>query len=400
MLLPILLLFIAHRAIHVIAAVFAPLFIPYLGFFPYADILKNSGLPQWLYSFANFDGVHYLIIAERGYQTYQEAFFPLYPIVIKFLTPAAEHGSVAAFLISGLAASQLLFLGGVILFYTYSRSVWKNRNTALWSCIFLLSFPTAFYFGAVYSESLFLVCAIGYIYAVHKQKYWIASLLGYAAAMTRLIGVFLLLYTVSVLIIPYLQNYMPTRRAERKIIFNLHKFPSIAAALASPLLGLASYMLYLFYRTGDALYFFSAQPAFGANRSTELILLPQVMYRYIKIFTTASPNFQYFVAFVEFVLFMLVMFLLMCEFWKIITNWKRDGIAERTGLLLFSTASMILPTLTGTLSSTPRYALMALPIFYTLGTLQGSWIKSAAAFIFAALQIILLGFFIQGYFVG
>ena len=36
--------------------------------FPYADIfLIPSKLPAWMWSFANFDGVHYLTIAKQGY---------------------------------------------------------------------------------------------------------------------------------------------------------------------------------------------------------------------------------------------------------------------------------------------------------------------------------------------
>src|SRR3989338_7634876 len=32
---------------------------------------------------ANFDGVHYLSIAERGYVQYEQAFFPLYPVLVR-----------------------------------------------------------------------------------------------------------------------------------------------------------------------------------------------------------------------------------------------------------------------------------------------------------------------------
>ncbi|MBI3620249.1 hypothetical protein HY214_03860, partial [Candidatus Roizmanbacteria bacterium] len=70
------------------------------------------------------------------------------------------------------------------------------------------------------------------------------------------------------------------------------------------------------------------------------------------------------------------------------------------GLCLFSLANLILPTLTGTLSSLPRYALFSLSFFIFLGRLKSRRVKFFLASVFAILHAALLGFFIQGYFIA
>ena len=50
--------------------------IVYKGLFSYPELLKEFGLPKFLYSFANFDGAHYIKIAREGYHQFDQAFFP------------------------------------------------------------------------------------------------------------------------------------------------------------------------------------------------------------------------------------------------------------------------------------------------------------------------------------
>jgi len=53
--------------------------------FPYVDrVLEITNLPSWIWGFGNFDGVHYLRIAQNGYTSdYSQAFFPLFPLLRK-----------------------------------------------------------------------------------------------------------------------------------------------------------------------------------------------------------------------------------------------------------------------------------------------------------------------------
>ncbi len=63
----------------------ADYFLRYNPSFPFYDnVLVLQNVPRWLYSWANFDGVYYVIIAEKGYvgTGLVQAFFPLLPYVL------------------------------------------------------------------------------------------------------------------------------------------------------------------------------------------------------------------------------------------------------------------------------------------------------------------------------
>jgi len=372
--------------IYSVISFFAEKFVPYLGFFPYKELLVEYGLPSWISSFANFDGIHYLQIAKQGYSQWEQAFFPLYPILIKFLSFIIPN-----FLVSALFISNISFIIGLI-FFKKLMKLW-GINTSL-PLIFLLSFPTAFYFGMVYTESLFFVLLILSLYFLHKKNYVAAGICAGLSSATRLIGVFL--------VIPFFIYLV----AEKQINFKNYKFKikNYLFLLASPFFGLFSYMGYLWKTTGDPLFFFNSQPIFGANRSTHLIFLPQVYFRYLKIAFTASHNFQWYLSLFEMSIFSLVFAILILDFLKIkkhlsVASTNLRGL-QRLGLNIFSFINILLPTATGTFSSIPRYALLSLSFFIFLGELKNSTLKSVIVAIFALLQIAILSLFVRGYFVG
>src|SRR3989344_7258146 len=75
------------------------LLISYLGFSTLAHSDKFTG--DFWQSLKNWDGGHYVGIAEIGYsEKFQYAFFPLYPLTIKALNLVTDNYLVAAILIS------------------------------------------------------------------------------------------------------------------------------------------------------------------------------------------------------------------------------------------------------------------------------------------------------------
>lgn len=382
---------------------FADKFIEYAGFFPYIESLKMLDIPKFIYSFGNFDGIQYIKIAQGGYNEWQQAYFPLFPLLIHFLKPIIKNNLYAGLLISNLSFGIGLY---------YFIKLFKPKNN--WLLVFLITFPTSFYFNVSYTEGLFFMLFVLSIYYLKNNKYVFASILASFASATRLIG--------SFLAIPFFFE----------IIFN-KKYKQIVY-LIFPFLGLFLYMTYLYLTTGNPLYFFTSQPIFGANRSTHLILPPQVIYRYLKIFFTAQFNFQYFIAVLEFVFFIFTTTLLTLDLIKIISLSYQKSIIkkEELGLInkalkqkkgyvsflefwkfgilefysfefslnLFSWANTILPTLTGTFSSIPRYSLFSISIFIYLSQIKNLKIKYLISLIFILLQIILFSLFIQGYFIA
>src|SRR5581483_12525830 len=79
-------LFLIWRIFDLVVIFLSDIF-PKWGFFPYKETALSYHLPEFLTELSNFDGVQYLIIAKEGYYTYNQAYFPLYPLTIRVLAP-------------------------------------------------------------------------------------------------------------------------------------------------------------------------------------------------------------------------------------------------------------------------------------------------------------------------
>jgi Gpi18-like mannosyltransferase len=359
-----------------------PKIIPYLGFFPYQEVLNNY-FPAFLTKLANFDGIHYLLISRQGYSQYEQAFFPLYPLLIHLGSFLIKNE-----LVVGLLISNLCFIFGWYFFYQY-LSLILPRTNFLSLAFLLLFFPTAFYFNAVYTEGLFFFLLFFGLYMLEKKHYWQAGIGFFLLSLTRLIGIFVF--------VPILFHLFLQFKKEGKSLSKLISLKNIFL-LFSPFLGLFLYMTYLQYTIGDWLFFFHAQPFFGASRSTKLIFLPQVYWRYLKIFLSASVNFQYFVSLLEFIIFNFVLVVLIFDLIKNLNTEKKNF--PYIGLILFSLVNLTLPTLTGTLSSIPRYVLLSPTFFVYLAQIKNKQVILLLSTIFFLFHCLLFGFFIQGYFVS
>jgi hypothetical protein len=377
--------------------------IPYLGFFPYKDRLPGYNLPSWLSSLANFDGIYYVSIARHGYSQYEQAFFPLYPLLIKFLTPLFLNNQ----LLTGVIISNVSFLFGLYIFYKYLKLIVPNNQQFNYlTIIFLLIFPTSFFFGAVYTEGLFFFLLILALYFLKKEKYLFVVIFAFLASLTRLVGMFL--------IIPILFHFIQKShlrqgfggRAKIKNFLYFILNTKYLILILAPLIGLGAYCFYLWQTTGDPFFFLTSQPVFGANRSSHLILLPQVYWRYFKIFFTAAHDFRFYVSIVEFLIFNLVFVILTLDLFnnlgiknfKLIRNLSLEiRNYDLFALNIFSFINLIVPTLTGTFSSIPRYSLFSISFFIYLAQIKNSVIKYL---IFIVLHILLLGYFTQGYFIS
>ena len=166
---------------------------------------------------------------------------------------------------------------------------------------------------------------------------------------------------------------------------------SLLAIVLVPI-GLVAVLALNFYQTGDFLYFIHVQPQFGAHRTGEsFILLPQVFFRYFKIFATVNPlSYVFFISVQE---FLTTVFAL----GTIIAYWKKIDKA----LLIFCLGVLLTPTLTGTLSSMPRYILGAFPIFFVFSHFfRSKYLFAILIFVFAILQIINVALFVNAYWIS
>ena len=205
-------------------------------FGPVGDVLA-APLGRW-------DSVWYLAIAGAGYgDGAREAFFPLYPLLVK-VAGAPLHSTLVggALLSTALLGVALVFLHRLVAL-DYERAV--ARNAVLVTALF----PMSFFFSAVYSESLFLSVSIGAVYAARRERWAWAGALGALAATTRSAGVLLL---VPLAMIYLWDTGRPSLRTRRPLRAD-------ALWLALVPLGLASYCGFLALGGHDALAPFHAQ---------------------------------------------------------------------------------------------------------------------------------------------
>jgi mannosyltransferase PIG-V len=193
-----------------------------------------------------WDAVWYLRIADGGYadSDVRAAFFPLYPSLVRALGWAGG-GSPGARLVASFAISLACFLAALALFHRLV-TLELGARFARPALLLLAVFPGALYFGAPYSESLFLLCSVGAFLAARQERWALAGLAGGAAAATRSAGVLLL--------VPLAILWWQSGRSRRL---------GDAAWLALVPLGLLAYVLWLALAEGDGTRFLQVQDAWS-----------------------------------------------------------------------------------------------------------------------------------------
>jgi hypothetical protein len=124
--------------------------------------------------FARWDSVWYLAIAQDGYhhEISRTAFFPLYPLMLRGLGVTIGSDVVAGVLISLVAFAVALVL--------LHRLAWLDLGPrAAELTVTLIAFcPVAYFFSAVYTESLYLALSLGCILCARRGAWLGAGALG------------------------------------------------------------------------------------------------------------------------------------------------------------------------------------------------------------------------------
>lgn len=206
---------------------------------PVVEGIDNVGT-----SFERWDGLWFLRIAEDGYaeDDGSAAFFPLYPMIVGALsTLIGGHPLAAALIVSNLA-----FLAALVVVYLLSL-VEFDHDTARRTTIYLAVWPTALFFLAPYSESLFLLLAAGAVLCARLGRWWTAAALGALAAGTRSVGIVL----VAVLAAEAITQLREKRRQqpERKPAVKETVVPLLASAAVG--LGTLAYLVYWKVESGN-----------------------------------------------------------------------------------------------------------------------------------------------------
>jgi len=278
-----------------------------------------------------WDAVHYLNIATQGYQGTDMAFFPLFPLLIRVLGRLVGNHLIAGILISnGSFFFGLLFLYK-LLEHEYDRTVARRA-------IFYVSiFPSAVFFSAVYTESLFFMLTVASFYYMRAHRWWLAGAIGFLAALTRVEGVLL----VVPFAIEWYSQYKPRLRAH------------IAQLVPSGLipLGLFVYMAYLWVLVGDPLYFSHVQVHWNRHFAPPWV---SIINSFHAIFTATSG--QAIAGQAIELAFTALMIGVLIGGWRLL----------RPSYIAYMALSILVPMSTSSLMSMPRFALVLFPMYAIL----------------------------------
>ncbi len=216
------------------------------------------GVPWPLSYSACWDTQWYQVIAAQGYkytpgEASSVAFFPLFPLLIRYADRLLPGGDI-------LAALVVVHLAlAVAVIYIYQLVRLDFAKSIAWRTLFyLLTFPSALFFSVVYPESVFLLGLAGALYHARRGQWLRAGLFGIVASATKLIGIVVPVVLVVELLA---QGGLNWRRPR----------PWLGVIL-SPL-GAFGYLAWLQWRFGDFRVFFVAESYWMRESFDPVILL-------------------------------------------------------------------------------------------------------------------------------
>ncbi|MFN2461175.1 MAG: mannosyltransferase family protein [Candidatus Velthaea sp.] len=303
----------------------------------------NPLLAVW----GRWDAEHYLGIATQGYHGTEMAFFPLYPLLIKLVGALTGNHLVAGLIVSNVAS-----FFGLLFFYKLVEHQY-NRQVAHRATFYVSIFPTAIFFSAVYTESLFFALTVASFYFIRERKWVTAGIVGYFASLTRVEGV--------LLAVPFFIEWLAVLGGSRaSVVESLKaavKWPADnilrpIAGLALVPAGLATYMAYLWVLRGDPLYFSHVQAHWGRQLAP-----PWTSFSHTFMVLTHAHAPQTIANEVQEIAFTVLMLFVL------IAGWKR----LRFSYWAYMALSILIPMSTSSLMSMPRFALVLFPMFVMFG---------------------------------
>lgn len=221
---------------------------------------------------ARWDAAWYLVIAHYGYRpdlgaltASRTAFFPLYPLGIRVLADTGLAPVIAGVALSLVALAAGLYGLHRLTMLEAARLRLPDSGQVARLAVSLTAFaPMAFFFSAVYSESLYLALSVGVFLCARHGRFASAALLAALASATRSTGI--------VLVLPIAMLYLYGPREDRLVDFPharglrpRYRPRRDALWIALAPVGLSLYMAHLALAGGDALAPFHAEAVWSRH---------------------------------------------------------------------------------------------------------------------------------------
>ncbi len=335
------------------------------------------------------DAGWYLQIAIYGYEyvgglsadaQQNIAFFPAFPLLMR--TGALIGGNTwLAHVVAGTCISLGSFVAALAYLYALARDYLDEAQakTALW---LLAAYPFAIFYGALYTESLFLLTAIGAFYHFRRREWWRAAGWACLAGLTRPNGFLLGAALGTLAISPWLPSWLAggaLERTPRTPRSSRDEARSTAGAIAPGVLvacaaglGVLLYSVYVWSMTGDPLIWLKLHAAWG-RRYTGLWYVVESRYAFV----TEQGWHLYMSTLPQDLLNALGVVFVLAAAWPVS---RRFGLAYGVFILL----NILPPIASGELLSAGRFSAVLFPAFLWLAQTvspesRAGWIASFAA---------------------
>ena len=290
-------------------------------------------------AFERQDALWFLRIATTGYAKGDgsAAFFPLYPLTIRIVSWIVGGRPLLA---ATLVSNASFFLALLVLYdlttFHYSDAVARR------TIVLLAVFPTAFFFLAPYSESLFLLLSLLTFRWARRDRWALAALAAALAALTRSIGIVL----VPALLVMAFERW----RAEGGALW-----PRLLGALGA-LLGPIAYFAWWGLAHGEALAPFRAQQNWDRRAVFPLTTLWRAVLMASGRLGIADPGYW--------IIDVLVVGVVLLA---VVIGWRRMELPY----LVYALGSLLVPLAypfpARPLLSMPRFVAVIFPAFWVLG---------------------------------
>jgi hypothetical protein len=190
-----------------------------------------------------WDAVWYISIATDGYTYAPHAqtsvvFYPVLPLLLLILHYPLSFLPFNSYLLVGMLIAWVSFLAACCVLYQMTLERF-GQPTAYGAVLLLSTFPFSLFYGAAYTESLFLLLALLAFYAIDRQNWRLAATMALIAGATRPTGVFVGVCVIAA----YALDWYKTKHALRRDV----------AWLALVPVGTLAYLVYNYYHWGDFL---------------------------------------------------------------------------------------------------------------------------------------------------
>jgi Dolichyl-phosphate-mannose-protein mannosyltransferase len=331
--------------------------------------------------FTSFDSGWYYQIARYGYlfvaggppvgagKPGKVAYFPLYPLFMRYAGRLFGNTSADVYLGGILVSWTSFMLAMVALFYLARLDVPRERAER--AVLLTAIFPFSFFFGMVYTESLFLLLAVLSFYAFRTRRWILGGIAGGLATAARPTGI---------LILPSLAWIAwscagPTGRDRLRTIVGLLLVVS----------GIGAYSFYVYRLTGNPLEWAVSITRWGYHPGgspwmTPLKLAHQLLTHPYRYFTTDSMALYDTLYGVTGMLFALAT----------VFVWRQLGAAYGLFMLL----NLYVPLSSGVFEGLGRYCSVLFPCFIWLATIRSRVVSTGIVVASALFYMLGLALFV------